>query len=186
MSPSTTSPPPLSDLLQFLLPEDILHTAAPCLQNYIFADGSPVQIATRRVLSIISPIMAAVYPMFQPVLAAAASFLDNSEGFANYAIAIGAVVAIPLLVNSILRTLSWFARATMRLAYYAVLIALAAMVYQRGVLVCARDAMTVMRNAVTYFMLMKNIFLAEYRRYDEQYQRQHTRAGSRYHDGTSR
>ncbi len=182
-SASTTSTFTLPDLLRSVLPEDTLRTVAPYVQSYILADSSPVQIVNRRLISILTPLMESLYPIFQPVLATIATILDDPEGFANIAIAIGAVAAIFLIVSSILRTLTWFARATMRLAYYAVLVALAAMVYQRGVLVCARDAIAFVQSAVNYSVLIKDFFLAEYDRYDQQYQRQHAQVRSTYQRG---
>lgn len=107
-------------------------------------------------------------PVFGPVLDRLTQALYNSPDI----VVLGFFCLILLLVFQILswlrRALVFWTRLACRMAFYAGLVALAASVWQRGLEASWADALAIGGTLLKYGSWVKDIWMKEYRKYEEQ------------------
>jgi hypothetical protein len=159
-----SEPPPQPSSLTAILQNLFSASTIDAVHEHVTHPSSVLLLLKRQALSS----LAMVSPLFQPAIDAASRFAYEQPA----AVAVASFVAILALVfvvlNWVRRVVMWWARITARLAFIALAVAVASGVYQRGIMACARDAVVVGAKIVGYLAVVKDVFLAEYERYDAQ------------------
>lgn len=164
--------------LDGVLPEQTVQFLA----EHVLARGGAVQTVLRSLHTFTRNVVAALYPVLQPVLARAGAMLSDSPDFVF-------VLSLVAIFFAALQTLLWVHRVMMfwtrlmgRLILWSLVAAVLAMAWQRGPEAVIRDAVVFASKAAGYAALVKDIWLAEYNKYDAQTKNN----GKRVHAGGRR
>ncbi|KAF3016753.1 hypothetical protein G7054_g11490 [Neopestalotiopsis clavispora] len=152
------------DALDGVLPEQTLQFIA----DHVLARGAPLQTVLRSLHTLLNGTVAALYPILQPVLVRVGTMLSDSPDFVF-------VLSLVAIFFAALQTLLWVHRVMMfwtrlmgRLLLWSLVAAVLAMAWQRGPEAVIRDAVVFVSKAAGYAALVKDIWLAEYNKYDAQ------------------
>ncbi|EHK16823.1 uncharacterized protein TRIVIDRAFT_65432 [Trichoderma virens Gv29-8] len=156
--------PVVKQLLASFLPPDVV----ALIETHILDPRSPIQILKRQALALARRGASTVTPLVQPVAERGMAVLAEHQGALDLLLPLATIVATLVVLNWIRRILLWWTRLAMRAVLWAALVALAAWVYNRGVLVSARDAAVVGAKVMGYIAVLKNVWLDEYKRYEGQ------------------
>jgi hypothetical protein len=122
----------------------------------------------RSLHTLLNGTVAALYPILQPVLVRVGTMLSDSPDFVF-------VLSLVAIFFAALQTLLWVHRVMMfwtrlmgRLLLWSLVAAVLAMAWQRGPEAVIRDAVVFVSKAAGYAALVKDIWLAEYNKYDAQ------------------
>jgi hypothetical protein len=136
--------------------------------------GTPVSVlgkitsTTQKLLGIMAPILS---PIFDRLTQA----LYSSPDIVVLGFFLVILLVVVQILNFLRRALVFWTRIAFRMAFYAGLVALAASVWQRGLEASWSDALSMGSTLLTYGGMVKDIWLREYRRYEQQGQK--TRGG---------
>ncbi|KAK0633459.1 hypothetical protein B0T14DRAFT_415131 [Immersiella caudata] len=145
--------------LKSLLPDPIL----TFFNAYILSPASPIQALLRQLQPLLSHMLTLLAPLFDRLTAALASSPDAVVLIFFLAV----VVFVVQLLAYLQRIMLFWTRLAFRMLFWAGVFALGAMVWQRGLEQSARDAAVVGRGLVSFGTMCREVFLKEYRRYDD-------------------
>ncbi|OTB00031.1 hypothetical protein M426DRAFT_324607 [Hypoxylon sp. CI-4A] len=155
------------DALQGILPEQTLEV----LQDHIQNPQTTLQAIWRQTALATSKLAAVLSPLFAPVLARLAQALHDSPDI----VVLGFVLAFCVLVFQVValvhRTMLYVTRLAFRMLGWALLFALAAVVWRRGPEAAVRDVVVLVGKLAGYGALVKDIWLSEYNKFDAQTKR---------------
>lgn len=151
-------------LLATLLPADVV----ALIDTHILDPRSPVQILKRQALAQAHRGAAAILPLVQPLADRGLAVLAEHQGALDVLLPLATVVATLVVLNWVRRIVLWWTRLVFRAVLWAAVAALAAWVWNRGVLVSARDATVIGAKVMGYMAVLKNVWLDEYKRYEGQ------------------
>lgn len=168
----------MSDLTAIgILPEQALQFLA----DHVLRREGPFQTVLRSLHTLTNRAVAVLYPMLQPILLRVGTMLSDSPDVVF-------VCSLIAIFFAILQTLLWVHRIMMfwtrmvgRLMLWACVAAVLALVWQRGPEAVIRDAVVFVSKLAGYASLVKDIWLAEYNKYDAQTKNSGKKVG-----GTSR
>lgn len=153
-----------TQLLASLLPPDVV----ALIDAHVLAPQSAVQIAKRHALAQAQRSAAVVLPLVRPLADRALAVLAEHQGALDLLIPLAVLTATLVVLNWIRRLVLWWTRLALRAVFWAAAVALAAWVWNRGVLASARDATVVGAKVVGYMAVLKDVWLDEYKRYEGQ------------------
>lgn len=152
-------------LLAGLLPPEL---AGPVRQHLLHPQ-SPLQTGGRHVIAYARAAAAAVADL-------ALGLAAENQGLAGGLALLALLTAVLVVAHWISRLVMWWTRFVLRLASWAVVVALAAWVWNRGPAASVRDAAVLVGRLLGYLTLLKDVWLQEYNRYEGQ-RRHETRGG---------
>ncbi|KAI1840169.1 hypothetical protein JX265_006274 [Neoarthrinium moseri] len=152
------------DRLDGVLPDQTLQF----LSDHVLARETPFQATLRWAQSAVQRGAAAAWPVVQPVLARVSDVLSDSPDIVFVMTLVGIAFAALQIALWVHRVMMFWTRLVSRLLLWAVVAALLAAVWQRGPEAVLRDAVVLGSKAVGYATIVKNIWLAEYDKYDSQ------------------
>ncbi|KAH8675881.1 hypothetical protein BX600DRAFT_494307 [Xylariales sp. PMI_506] len=152
------------DALQGVLPEQTMQM----LQDHVLAPQTPLQILRRTLGHYFHEATAALWPLLQPVFARIGDMLSDSPDIIFFAALVGIVAVALQIVLWVHRLLMFWTRLVTRALMWAAVAAVIAVIWQRGPEAAIRDVVVFVSKAVGYATIVKNIWLAEYQKYDAQ------------------
>ncbi|KAH6606413.1 hypothetical protein Trco_005566 [Trichoderma cornu-damae] len=153
-----------TQLLAAFLPPEIV----ALIDTHVLDPRSPVQILKRHALVQARRGADAVLPLVRPLLDRALSLLAEHQGALDMLVLVAVLATTLVVLNWIRRIILWWTRLAFKAVFWAAVVAVAAWVWNRGVLVSARDATVVGAKVMGYMAVLKNVWLDEYKRYERQ------------------
>ncbi|UNI14710.1 hypothetical protein JDV02_001311 [Purpureocillium takamizusanense] len=154
-----------SRLLTELLPPDM----AASVRRHVLHPSSPVQslarAASARAQSLFASTLA---PALEPLADWAARALADNQGLAGLVAALAAVTAVVVVMNWLRRLVLWWTRVVLRLTLWGLVALLLSWVWSRGVMESVRDAVVVAGKVAGYLAVVRDVWVAEYNRYEGQ------------------
>ncbi|KAH8910600.1 hypothetical protein BR93DRAFT_955687 [Coniochaeta sp. PMI_546] len=145
------------------------------LQEHVFQPDSAPAVIKRQLAGTLQKALGVMAPIIGPILDRLTQALYSSPDI----VVLGFFCLILVLVLQILswlrRALVFWTRIAFRMAFYAGLVALAASVWQRGFEASWSDAVAIGNTLLKYGGWVKDIWINEYRKYEQQGQK--TRGG---------
>ncbi|KAF5023305.1 hypothetical protein F66182_4613 [Fusarium sp. NRRL 66182] len=158
------SPTLATHLLSTLLPPEL----AESIQKHILHPGSPVQVIVQNVLVQAQNLVDTAAPLLEPLFDRIMIALAENQGLVGVVASLAVLATVLVVLNWIRRLLMWWTRLAMRVAMWAVLFAIGAWIWERGVFDSARDMAVVGGKIVGYLAVIKDVWLQEYDRYEAQ------------------
>lgn len=158
------SPSLLAHLISSLLPPELADT----MNKHILNDRAPLQVVLRTVYTQAQNLFNAAAPMLEPLLDRILTAMAENQGLVGVGASLLFLALIVIVLNWIRRLLMWWTRLAMRLATWAILFALAAWVWERGLYESARDVVVMGSKVVGYLAVLKDVWMNEYNRYEAQ------------------
>ncbi|PFH56155.1 hypothetical protein XA68_16971 [Ophiocordyceps unilateralis] len=158
-------------LVAGLLPPDM----AAAAHHHLLRPDSPLQSCKRQVAASARAAVVAIADVATRLLAAS----DNQGGMAGGIALLVLLAVFMLLLRWVGRLVLWWTRFTLRLASWAVVVALCACVWQRGLAATVRDVGGGGLALMRYLSLLRDVWLAEYSRYEVQQRQQQQFSSSR-------
>jgi len=141
------------------------------IATHILHPRSPFQIYGKEALTRAQRGYETLYPHLEPYYNQAVDAMSDPEGpgayFALVPLVLGVIAAV-MVVSYVIRIMTWWTRFVSRMAFYAVLLAVVAMVWDRGLLQSSKDAVIIVSKLVGYGASVRDIWLKEYQRYEAQ------------------
>ncbi|TPX08795.1 uncharacterized protein E0L32_009735 [Thyridium curvatum] len=149
----------LPDPLPQLLHEHVLHPHAY------------VQVLKRKAMHLLARLFNAAYPFLSPVADRLARALHDSPDLVVLAALLVALAAALQVLLYVRRVVAWGVRLALRMAFWAGVVALGAVVWRRGLEESVRDVVVAGGKVAGYAAAIGEVWMAEYRRYEAQTQR---------------
>ncbi|KAJ0168885.1 hypothetical protein CTA2_8672 [Colletotrichum tanaceti] len=159
-------------LLRSLLPAD----AADFIHKNALHPSSPLQKLYAQGLLAASRTVDELYPYVAPAVDATLEFLHSSPELVSFAVLLALLAATIVVLNWIRRIVAFWMALVLRLAFWGCVFAAVAVVWRRGVWETARDAVVVGGKVAGFATAVKDVWISEYKRYEEETQVQ----GSKY------
>ncbi|KYK59965.1 hypothetical protein DCS_01099 [Drechmeria coniospora] len=163
------SPPPqdtsaVARLLAELLPPDL----ATSVRRHVLDPSSPLRTGARQAGEQAQALLAGLMPHVAPVGDWALRVIADNQGIAGLALLLAVLTVVVVVMNWLRRLVVWWTRLALRLVFWSVVVAVAAWVWNRGVVESLEDALDVGGRVVGYAAVLKDVWLAEYHRYESQ------------------
>lgn len=162
-----------STVLHSLLPPEV---AAFIHKNFLDS-RSPFQIVLSQLLLQLRRATALLTPLLDRLLAQVGVDLSGAN-IAGVVAAAALVISVLAVLDYVRRMILWWTRFTFRIVFWAAVVGVAALVWERGLMESAKDAAVLGGKVVGYAAGVKDVWMAEYERYEQQ-QQQHTMMGGR-------
>lgn len=130
--------------------------------------SSPVQVARQHVVLTARRAFDALYPHVAPAIDATLAFLQDSPELVSFGILLALLAATVVVLNWIRRVVAFWTTLVLKVAFWGAVVAMLAAVVQRGVWETARDAVVVGGKVVGFAAAVKDVWVSEYRRYEEE------------------
>ncbi|GAO17805.1 uncharacterized protein UV8b_02096 [Ustilaginoidea virens] len=151
-----------SRLLMELLPPHV----ATFAQQHLLNPRAPFQIYSQKAVSQLHVFLASLVPHVQPLLDRVAAAMVENQGVTGFVTLVLLMTAVVVVMNWIRRLVLWWTRLVMRVVFWTVVAAVLAWVWNRGVMESARDAVVLGAKVVGYLAVLKDFWMAEYKRYE--------------------
>ena len=112
-----------------------------------------------------------IYPFVRPFVDRLTLALYNSPDIVILGFALVVLFLTIQVLGYIRRATMWAAGIAFRLVFYAVIVAVVAGVWQRGLENSLKDAVAFCSSAAGFMVTLKDFWLQEYKKYDVQQQR---------------
>lgn len=150
--------------MQALLPPDYWQFLA----RHALNPDAPIQVLRRKAVSQASHMATEMYPLVEPLINRAIAALYSSPDVVILAFVLVVLFIAIKLLNLARRIMLFWTRLVIRAAMWAVVIALVAFVWQRGIERSARDSAVLAGKVAGYAVVIKDIWLREYRDWEAQ------------------
>ncbi|GJC99617.1 hypothetical protein ColKHC_08443 [Colletotrichum higginsianum] len=147
-------------LLRSLLPVD----AADFIHKNALHPSSPLQKLRAQALSAASRAIDELYPYLAPAVDATLEFLHSSPELVSFAVLLALLAATVVVLNWIRRVVAFWMALVLRLAFWAA----SSWLSRSGVWETARDAVVVGGKVVGFAAAVKDVWISEYKRYEEE------------------
>jgi len=144
------------------LPDNYLHFLA----RHVLNPRSPLQLLKAQAASVASGAGDMVFPVVKPLLDRVTLALWNSPDVVVLGTLLLALYLAVQLVFMAKRLVVWWTGVAVRILWYAALAALAAAVWQRGLEATLRDLFVLGGKLMGYAVVIKEIWVREYNRYN--------------------
>lgn len=138
----------------------------------MLAPSTPFQTVLRAAHSAISRGVAVVWPAVSPMVSRAGATLSERLGDSPDVVFVGFALAVAFLFLQVFlwmhRVMMFWTRLVTRMIFWSLIAMVVAMVWQRGPEAVLRDVAVFSGRAAAYATVVKDIWLAEYDRYDAQ------------------
>ncbi|KAH7162950.1 hypothetical protein B0J13DRAFT_615560 [Dactylonectria estremocensis] len=158
------SPSMMMHLLSAFLPADIVAS----IHTHVLDPSSPAQVLRRSAVAQLQRLLSAAYPVLQPLFERLLDAMAENQGLVGVIASLLVLATVLVVLNWIRRLLMWWTRLALRVASWAALVAIAAVVWDRGVFESARDVAVVGGKIVGYLAFLKGVWVDEYNRYEAQ------------------
>ncbi|KAM5355757.1 hypothetical protein ACJ41O_002403 [Fusarium nematophilum] len=158
------SPKLATNLLSALLPPELVDS----IHKHILHPRAPIQILARNVLAQVRHVLDTAAPLIEPLADRLLAAMADNQGLVGVVASLVVLATVLIVLNWIRRLLMWWTRLAMRIAMWAIVIALAAWIWERGVFESARDMAVVGGKVAGYLAVIKDVWLEEYNRYEAQ------------------
>ncbi|ROV89980.1 hypothetical protein VMCG_10097 [Cytospora schulzeri] len=138
------------------------------LNQHVLSPSSPLQTLRRQFIDLLSTAFAMVTPVLQPLLDRLNTALTNSP---DVVVLLFAVVLLFLALQVLAwmrRMVAWVTGLMFRLMFWACVLAMVAVVVQRGPEQTVRDGVVVVSKVMGYGAALRDVWVSEYRRYEAQ------------------
>ncbi|KAM7222631.1 hypothetical protein V8F06_002125 [Rhypophila decipiens] len=159
---------PLSQMLDLLPPSSLEY-----LNVYILHPDSPFQSIRRS----LGASLAGLYPILALAADKITQFALNSPDVVLIIFLLAVLLLAIQILNWTRRMVVSLTRLAFNLMFYAILVGIAAFMYQRGLEASIRDAFVVGGKVWGYAQGIKDVFLTEYERYAEEERKNSMRPG---------
>ncbi|KAF7559156.1 hypothetical protein G7046_g4992 [Stylonectria norvegica] len=153
-----------TSLLAALLPPDLVDY----IHTHLLHPHAPLQVFKRQAVLQSQRLLNAAYPIVRPLLDRLLALMADNQGVVGVAVSLAVLAVVVVVLNWVRRLLLWWTRLTMRVAFWAVVLAVAAWVWERGVFESLRDVTVVGSKVVGYLAVLKDVWVNEYHRYEAQ------------------
>ncbi|KAK0656149.1 hypothetical protein B0T16DRAFT_398709 [Cercophora newfieldiana] len=150
-------------VLKSLLPEPVL----ALLEEHILDPASPFQQLLRQVSAVLTPVAAQMYAVIAPLLDRATQAIAGSPDAVILIFLLAFIVFVVQLLAYLQRIMLFWTRLAFRMLFWSVILALGAVMWQRGLEQSARDAAVLGRQALGFGTMLQEVFMREYRKYDD-------------------
>ncbi|ORY66299.1 uncharacterized protein BCR38DRAFT_429833 [Pseudomassariella vexata] len=161
--------------LEGILPEQTVQL----IHDHILHPSAPFQLVKRQVTFGVQQAYTFLYPLIVPLVDRAMQKLNDSPDF----VLLGALLTFLAIAVQVTfwvhRIIMFWTRLAMRMVMWGALAVVIAMLWQRGPEAVAKDVVVVVSKAAGYATIIKEIWLREYARYNEQTQNGHRVGGNR-------
>lgn len=155
--------------LNELLPPD----AAAALRRHLTGQDAAVQAYGRLVASQAQRALAATRPYLHHSLHGLVALAADNQGLAGGLALLALLASLLIVLGWIRRLLLWWTRFAFSLLFCSLFVLLAAWIGGRGVFQSVKDVVVVTAKVAGYLDALKNVWLDEYRRYQNQQQHLH-------------
>lgn len=154
----------ITRILGLLLPPQV----TSYIHQHALRPDAPLQIYLAQAK--IQAIRAAdkAYPYIQPQVERLVGAMEGSPTASSVVVPLLILATAFVVLNWIRRMVMWWTRMALRAVFWATVVALAAWVWNRGVEESVRDAVVLGGKVVGYLAVVKDIWVAEYQRYEKQ------------------
>ncbi|KAK0730706.1 hypothetical protein B0H67DRAFT_463079, partial [Lasiosphaeris hirsuta] len=121
-----------------------------------------------EVTSALSAFAAQMWPVVAPLVNRVGQALASSPDLVVLVVLITIVVLIVQILAYVQRIMMFWTRLAMRAIFWAGVAAVGAMVWQRGIEVSVRDAIVWGSKVLGFASGVKDVFVSEYQKYEEQ------------------
>ncbi|RCI14956.1 hypothetical protein L249_6761 [Ophiocordyceps polyrhachis-furcata BCC 54312] len=167
-------------LVADLLPPEM----AAAARHYLLRPDSPLQSCKRHLAATARAGIVALTDVAAGALAASESQGGGGGGVTGVVTTLALLAVSALLLRWLGRLVMWWTRFTLRLAWWASVVALCACVWQRGPVATLQSVLVGVGALMRYLAILRDVWLAEYNRYEvqerqQQQQRQFTASRAR-------
>lgn len=138
------------------------------IQTHILHPRSPVQHLARQANVLINNFFKTLYPIIEPLFDRLVDAINENQGTTGLLLVVAVVTVVMVVMNWIRRLMMWWTRMLAKLTFYAIVVALLAGVWQRGLMTTARDLVVVGSKLAGYGAALKDVWMEEYDRYESQ------------------
>lgn len=168
-----SSSPLTTHLLSTILPPDYVDF----IHDNFLHSQAPFQTFKRQALAQAQQGLEFLYPIVQPFIDRLLILMADNQGLVGLAVAVAVITAVLVVLNWVRRFAMWCAWMSMRIVMLTVLVAVGAYVWERGVFETSRALVVGGGKFMGYLSVLKNVWLDEYNRYEEQQAMGSARAG---------
>ncbi|KAI8684411.1 Hypothetical protein NCS54_00109100 [Fusarium falciforme] len=158
------SPTLATSLLSALLPPDLVDS----INKHVLHPRAPIQILLRHVLVQAQNLLDTAAPIIEPLFDRLMTAMAENQGLVGVIASLLVLATFLIILNWIRRLLMWWTRLAMRIATWAILFAIAAWVWERGVFESAKDMAIAGGKVAGYLAVIKDVWLEEYNKYEAQ------------------
>lgn len=151
-------------VLRSLLPPE----AVDFIHKNALHPSSPPQVLRQHVVLGATRLFDALYPYVAPAVDATLAYLHESPELVSFGILLALLAATVVVLNWVRRVVAFWTALVLRVAFWAAVVAVLAAVVQRGVFETARDAVVVGGKVVGFAAAVKDVWISEYKRYEEE------------------
>ncbi|EOO03394.1 hypothetical protein UCRPA7_1081 [Phaeoacremonium minimum UCRPA7] len=141
------------------------------IHDHVLHPDAPFQIVKRKIIAAVQSSTEIMYPLLQPFIDRLTVALYNSPDIVIVGFALVVLVLTIQVLSWIRRVSMWAAGVAFRLMFYAVVVGVAAAVWQRGLENSVKDVVVLCSKAAGFAVALKDFWLQEYKKYDVQQQR---------------
>lgn len=151
------------------------------LQEHVLDPKSPFQVFKHGAVFAIQKLVNIMWPFLVPVFDRLTQALHSSPDIVVLTFFLVLVFLVFQILNWMRRVLMFWTRIALRLVFWTGIVALVAVVWQRGLEASMKDAIAIGNWLLGYGAILKDVWLREYRRYEAQAKSQRSSSrGSRY------
>jgi hypothetical protein len=150
-------------VLESLLPPDV----AAFIKAHILDPRSPFQQIFSQLLFYLRQATILLTPILDRALSTVGIELSGANIASTIAIA-ACVLTVLAVLDYVRRMVMWWTRFAFRIVFWAIAVGVAAWVWERGMMESAKDAVVVGGKLVGYAAGVKDVWMAEYERYEQQ------------------
>ncbi|TDZ65911.1 hypothetical protein CTRI78_v003479 [Colletotrichum trifolii] len=151
-------------LLHSILPPE----AADFIHKNALHPTSPLQTLRAHLSAAVARAYDALYPHLAPAVDATLAYLHNSPELVSFGVLLALLAATVIVLNWIRRVVAFWTALVLRAAFWGAVVVLVAAVWQRGVWETARDGVVLGGKVVGFAAAVKDVWVSEYRRYEEE------------------
>lgn len=163
-----TSPPPTPSLTEHLLSALLPADFVDSIRAHVLHPRAPPQVLGRAFLAHAQNLLSAAYPVVQPLLERLLAAMAENQGLVGVMASLLVLGLLLVVLNWMRRLLLWWTRLTLRVFTYCAVAVFGFWVYDRGLLVSARDVAVVGGKVVGYLAVLRDVWVDEYNRYEAQ------------------
>lgn len=155
---------PIVRILNILLPAQV----TAYIHQHALRPDAPLQIYLTQAKVQASRAADKAYPYIQPQVERLVDAMEGSPTASSVVVPLVILTVAVIVLNWIRRMVMWWTRMAFRLVFWATIVALGAWVWNRGIEASLRDTFVLGGKIVGYCAVVKDIWVAEYKRYEDQ------------------
>jgi hypothetical protein len=155
-------------LTSFILSELLPDSWASVIHTQILHPHSPVQVAKRNSILFLHHLFNLAWPFVEPWVAYAMSVLNANPNLVALAGFVAFLAVLVLIIGWVHRFVMFWTRIAVSMLLWGFVLAIAAVVYQRGVFLSLRDLVVLGGKVFGFVVGVKEYWAHEYQRYQAQ------------------